>query len=578
MQYTSREVYEYISNQNRDPIVEWKICVISWAEFPIYQSDLDFYAKVSPTFNWQKFQIPTPTLCPEERQRRRMTWKNDHYYFKRVCDFSGESAVSIYHPSVPGPVYKVKYWRSDQRDAKDYAQDYDFAQCFWTQYKRLHDRVPKIAMVNDDTIGSENCEYCQNIAYSKDCYLNTVSWKLRDCYYSSNMATGELLIDSFFTMDSKICYECVEGYNLYECFYCSRCESCTRCRSCYDLHGCQDCAFCVWLVNQQYCLFNEQLTKDEYEKQIWLIHREWLIDAHSYLDRYEWLLAYCDRHTMHLVQTQDSYGNNLVNTDHTIFSYNLKNAQYCKYRWFGDTGTHAQDLTVGGELELCYEGIVPDNSYQAGFTVFCWKCSDVWYSEMCHSCQHCFWCIGLKNQSYCIFNKQFSKEEYEIQVGKIIQHMMQSPPNPQSYGQLPYQGAMERWEFFPSELSPFAYNHTIAQDYFSQSKENIVSQWLQWIDEETEFNVPVGTIVIPWDQLDRNPHTIGNSILSQAIRCVESGRPFRIMSKELEFYRTYSIPLPIKHPLMRYRSRLKQMPEKRLAIPDDHLMVWKNLN
>ena len=50
MQYTSKEVYEYISKKANDPIVERKKCRVSWQDFPIYKSDLDFYDKVSPIF------------------------------------------------------------------------------------------------------------------------------------------------------------------------------------------------------------------------------------------------------------------------------------------------------------------------------------------------------------------------------------------------------------------------------------------------------------------------------------------------------------------------------------------------
>jgi len=46
MHYTSKEVYEYISTQNNDPIVEWKTCTVSGSQFAIYQSDLDFYEKI----------------------------------------------------------------------------------------------------------------------------------------------------------------------------------------------------------------------------------------------------------------------------------------------------------------------------------------------------------------------------------------------------------------------------------------------------------------------------------------------------------------------------------------------------
>lgn len=215
MHYTSREVYEDIRKESDDPIVERRTCRASGKPFPIYQSDAHFYKKIRPTVHWIPYDIPFPTLCPEERSRRRMSWKNDHNYFRRRCDLTGEPIISIYHPTVPGPVYKGVHRRSDAWNAKEFWITYDENKRFLDQWKELYNTVPKIAMVNDNGSWSENCEYCQNIAYSKDCYLNTVSRKLENCYYSSNMATGERLIDSFFTMDSKICYECIEGHNLH---------------------------------------------------------------------------------------------------------------------------------------------------------------------------------------------------------------------------------------------------------------------------------------------------------------------------------------------------------------------------
>jgi hypothetical protein len=86
MQYTDRNVYEYVSHQTNDPIIERKKCAVSGKEFPIYQSDIDFYAKISPTFNGKRYPIPTPTLCPEERQRRRLMFRNERKLYKRTCD------------------------------------------------------------------------------------------------------------------------------------------------------------------------------------------------------------------------------------------------------------------------------------------------------------------------------------------------------------------------------------------------------------------------------------------------------------------------------------------------------------
>jgi hypothetical protein len=40
--------------------------------------------------------------------------------------------------------------------------------------------------------------------------------------------------------------------------------------------------------------------------------------------------------------------------------------------------------------------------------------------------KNCFGCVNMKNVEYCIFNKQYTKKEYEIQVAKIISHMQET--------------------------------------------------------------------------------------------------------------------------------------------------------
>ncbi|USN57470.1 MAG: hypothetical protein H6766_03385 [Candidatus Peribacteria bacterium] len=64
---------------------------------------------------------------------------------------------------------------------------------------------------------------------------------------------------------------------------------------------------------------------------------------------------------------------------------------------------------------------------------------------------HCFGCDGLRNKEYCIFNQQYTKEEYNELAPKIIDHMKQTG---------------ERGEFFHPSLSPFGYNETVANEYY----------------------------------------------------------------------------------------------------------------
>ena len=49
------------------------------------------------------------------------------------------------------------------------------------------------------------------------------------------------------------------------------------------------------------------------------------------------------------------------------------------------------------------------------------------YCHYCIGCHNIFGCIGLRNKEYCIFNKQYSKEEYFELREKIIKHMNEMP-------------------------------------------------------------------------------------------------------------------------------------------------------
>ncbi len=549
MHYTSSKVYNYISKQTQDPIVERKTCEISWQEFPIFQSDLEFYSKISPVFDWKKYQIPTPKLCPEERARRRMTYKNDRTLYKNICSGTWNSIISIYNPQNNFKIYNIKDWRSDKRDPLRYGFDYDETESFFSQFNKLNNSVPKIAMVNDNWISSENCEYCQNVAYSKNCYLTTVSWKLEDSHYNSNMAWGKSLLDCFFTMDSENSYECTDSYNLFWCFWLSDSRNSTNCLFGHDLIWCSNCLCSTGLRNKQYCIWNKQYSKQEYELKEKEIKNKILYNLDEIKSKFKTFSINHFKKSTNLFSSENSFWNNLVNASNSILCYNIKNLQDCKYSIFGDTIKDSYDLTVWWELELCYEWIVPDHSHSSFFTIFSRSCQKILYSEMCHNCSNCFWCVWLKNKEYCILNKQYTKTEYEKLVPKIIKIMTRF---------------WERWEFFPTKYSPFNYNETIAQDYFPINKTQVKKYNTQRLETKKEINISDNIKFIDPSTLSPNPNEVDSDIINKAIICNKSNRPFRIIENELKFYRNHNIPIPHKHPDIRILDRLAQMPQKAL--------------
>ncbi|MDD5054645.1 MAG: hypothetical protein PHZ00_00060 [Candidatus Peribacteraceae bacterium] len=189
-------------------------------------------------------------------------------------------------------------------------------------------------------------------------------------------------------------------------------------------------------------------------------------------------------------------------------------------------------------VELTYEGMcVEGKNVVSGFYIA--GHDNIYYSDFVVSCSNVFGCAGLKQKRYCILNKQYSKEEYEDLVPLIIAKM-------RSDG--------EWGEFFPPELSPFAYNETVALEYFPLTKEEVLSRGWRWRDEVDE--VPKVDRIIPAAQLPDAIDAVSDDILHSAIECESSKRPFRIIKQELDFYRTMRLPVPRLHPDERHRRRM----------------------
>jgi len=62
--------------------------------------------------------------------------------------------------------------------------------------------------------------------------------------------------------------------------------------------------------------------------------------------------------------------------------------------------------------ELCYDCFFCTRCYKTLYSENCEDCQDTFFSRDCINCMQCFGCVGLRNKSYCIFNTQYSKEEY----------------------------------------------------------------------------------------------------------------------------------------------------------------------
>jgi hypothetical protein len=257
-----KKVYEFVSKKINDSIVEWKTCKVSGQEFPIYQSDIAFYDKFSPVIDGKKYSIPTPSLCPEERQRRRLAFRNDRKLYRRNCDATGKQIISIYSPDKTYTVYEQQARRSDSRDPLGFGKEVDFTRSFFEQFDELMHEVPHLSLV---TKMNENSEYVNACGNSKNCYLIFDSDFCEDCMYSSIIKHSKNTVDGlhvYYCENTYNCINCTESFHLISCQECDRSKFLVNCSKCSN---CEYCTRCSNLVHKKYCIDNIQYTKEEYE-------------------------------------------------------------------------------------------------------------------------------------------------------------------------------------------------------------------------------------------------------------------------------------------------------------------------
>lgn len=71
---------------------------------------------------------------------------------------------------------------------------------------------------------------------------------------------------------------------------------------------------------------------------------------------------------------------------------------------------------------------------------------ECYYSYFLERCSFCFGCIGLKNKSYCILNKQYTKDEWYTKVEEIFETLQEKN---RTIG------------FFPASLCPFYFEDSL---------------------------------------------------------------------------------------------------------------------
>mgnify|MGYP001561540401 CR=1 FL=1 len=447
-------------------------------------------------------------------------------------------------------------WWSDNWDPLSYGVDYDFGQPFFAQYRKLLEKVPMPALFLSR---ATNSDYCNHTGEAKNCYLSHACWKIEDSNYVTKCGEVRDSQDLLNTTDSELTYECISSTKIAHSFYVQNSENCTSSAFLYQCKGCNDCFGCTNLRGKSHYFFNQPYSKEEYENKVKEFDLGGYANVMKARQRFEELKLGTIRKYANLQKTDNTTGDNVAEANNCKECFDFWGGiRDCKFCING--GVHLNDsydgYGIGETSELIYESVdTGANGSKFLFDIFVWGGVDVNYCYACHGSQNLFACIGLRNKQYCILNKQYTKEEYEAMVPRIIEHMNTMP-------YVDKKGRVYKYgEFFPPELSPFAYNETIAQEYFPLTKDQALKQGYRWKDPESkDYKVSKQP-----DQLPDHIKDVDESILKETIGCKHQGKcnqqcttAFKIIPQELQFYKRMNLPLPRLCHNCRHYERLAQ--------------------
>ncbi len=520
-----------------------RACQSCKKDFTIEPNDFGFY---------EKMKVPAPTFCPECRFQRRLVVRNNRVFYRCECELCKKAILTVYSKQKSYTVYCRECWLSDKWDPISHGRDYDFSIPFFQQFKLLQEKIPKVNLYQTNFVSSEYCNYGLDM---KECYLLFGGQKNERVYFGNQVIDSKDSLDIAFSEKLEFCYEDFECTRSNKLFFSRYSSDCADSSYLIDCRNCISCFGCVRLVNKQYCIWNMQYSKEEYLLKIKILSQGSYRAHLENLQRLKELRLQIPHRYARVYKSVNSDGDDLSEARNSNYSFSSSENEDSKYLFFcRHKSKDCHDTSFQGfNAEKLYEIAHGFGGFNIAFGMRNFSNQDSRYNKECHECKNIFGCEGLRKKSFCILNKQYSKEEYEKLVPKIIKHMDQMP-------YIDKKGKTYKYgEFFPTELSPFAYNESIAQEYFPLTKDEALVQGHQWQDGETRnYKIDIENKDIPNDIKD-----VGEDIVNKVIACGHDGKckdqcteAFKVVPEEFKFYKRMNLPLPRLCPNCRHYNRI----------------------
>ncbi len=295
------------------------------------------------------------------------------------------------------------------------------ADTFFSEFNKLLLRYPKVP---PNIHNSENSEYGEHLANCKNMHIAFDSSSCSDCLYLYDSYIAKNCIDCDYTVESELCYESVDPFKCYNSAFLEYCVG-TRdayysanCFNCHNIFG------CINLAGKSFCIFNRQLSEEEYKRRV----KEYLKwPPEKVLETLETLKKRYPLTQTHEAHNENSaYGNYSHYNKNCYMCFDSAHNEGCSYLYDSHHNASSFDMTCAYDKnELSYQIVDSVKLFNCNFAFLSNNSHDSSYIFNCRNVKNCIGCVSLSNKQYCILNRQLSKEEYERVSKQLLEEFKQ---------------------------------------------------------------------------------------------------------------------------------------------------------
>ncbi len=506
-----------------------RVCSLTGEKWMMTDEEIGWY---------KKFNVPPSTVAPINRVKITTLFGTGFGWWWNKHAVTGKQILSYVHPAngikvLPDPEFF-------EQDNTDKAVDYQPTNSFFDQIRALQMEVPFTAWrsmtvpVNSIALlsqGDENSFFVTACKSKNSFYAYSVD----DMENSAEAFESKFIVNSYNVLNSQRIHNCKFVRQSYDCMNCSFVFDC---RNCEFVFGGSN------LRNKKYVWFNEQLSKEEWEKR----RAEVDLGSRTVLEEY---IAKFQELVGHKAIWPENFNEQ---TEGCVGEY-LNKCRDCKYLLCGHGSANnyygavfidnsENNAFVGGAINsfdnfYCH---APLKSRGCKYVHSTYESQNVEYSMQCYNCENCFGCVGLIRKSFCIFNKQYTPEEYWKRVDELKCAMLDRG----EYG-----------EFFPTKFSPSYWAVSVGLLYQIEEAEAAKLGCLM-LDPESAGalgELPAGATMRSSDELPDNINQIEvDAWGGQPMMDPIEKRRYALLKPEIALYKELGIAIRAMHPMKRLRS------------------------